>query len=60
MHAPFFRCKAIFKTFNLTDSQVASLSLRQLAFLTFAAYCRPLIKKLILQNITYFYQGVQN
>ena len=32
----------------------------QLAIFNFAATYRPLMKKVVLQNVSHFYQGVQN
>ena len=51
-----FSCEASLSSCNLTDWQVDS----QLAIFNFAATYRPLMKKIVLQNVSHFYQGIQN
>ena len=52
----FFSCEASLSSRNLTDLQADS----QLAIFNLAATYRPLMKKLVLQNVSHFHQWVQN
>ena len=51
-----FSCEASLSSCNLTGLLMDS----QLAIFNFAATYRPLTKKPALQNVSHFYQGVQN